>query len=54
MFTEFGRAVKARAAGKNAGPAMYRSYLLGARVNEVLTEAQSGLAAKGCSVADLL
>lgn len=54
MFLEFGRAVKARAAGKNAGPAMYRSYSLGQRVNEVLREAQSGLAAAGCNVADLL
>ena len=54
MFLEFGRAVKARAAGKNAGPAMYRSYSLGQRVHEVLREAQSGLAAAGCSVANLL
>jgi len=54
MFLEFGRAVKARAAGKNPGPAMYRSYLLGARVNEVLTAAQPGLKAVGCDVTDLL
>jgi hypothetical protein len=54
MFLEFGRAVKARAAGKNASPAMYRSYSLGARVNEVLREAQPGLAAAGCDVSDLL
>ena len=54
MFLEFGRAVKARAAGENAGPAMYRSYSLGARVNEVLKDAQPGLAAAGCDVTDLL
>lgn len=54
MFLEFSRAVRARAAGKNAAPAMYRSQLLGARVNEVLREAQPGLAAAGCDVADLL
>jgi hypothetical protein len=54
MFLEYGRAVKARAAGKNAGPAMYRSYSLGARVNDVLKEAQPGLAAAGCDVTDLL
>jgi hypothetical protein len=54
MFLEFGRAVKARAAGENARPAMYRSYSLGARVNEVLKEAQPGLAAAGCDVTDLL
>jgi hypothetical protein len=33
---------------------MYRSYSLGARVNEVLREAQPGLAAAGCDVSDLL
>jgi hypothetical protein len=54
MFLEFGRAVKARAAGKNAGPAMYRSYSLGARVSEVLRDAQPGLAAAGCDIADVL
>jgi hypothetical protein len=54
MFLEYGRAVKARAAGKNASPAMYRSYSLGARVDEVLREAQSGLAAAGCDIRDLL
>src|SRR2546423_7586569 len=54
MFLEFGRAVKARSAGKNAAPAMYRSYSLGAHVNELLQEAQPGLAAAGCDVTDLL
>jgi hypothetical protein len=54
MFIEFGRAVKARAARKNASPAMYRSYTLSVRVNEVLQEAQPGLAAAGCDVGDLL
>ena len=54
MFLEFGRAVQARAAGKDAAPAMYRSQLLGARVDEVLKEAEPGLAAAGCDVADLL
>jgi hypothetical protein len=54
MFLEFGRAAKARAAGKNAGPAMYRAYLLGAEVNEVLKEAQPGLTALGCDVSGVL
>ena len=54
MFLEFGRAVKARAAGKNAAPAMYRSYSISAHVNDILREAQPGLAAAGCNVADLL
>jgi hypothetical protein len=54
MFLEFGRAVKARAAGKNAAPAMYRSYSISAHVNEILRAAQPGLAAAGCNVTDLL
>ena len=54
MFLEFGRAVRARAAGKNASPAMYRSYSISSHVNEILREAQPGLAAEGCDVGDLL
>jgi len=54
MFLEFGRAVKARAAGKNASPAMYRSYSISTHVNDVLREAQPGLAAAGCDVTPLL
>jgi hypothetical protein len=54
MFLEFGRAVKARAAGKNATPAMYRSYSISTHVDEVLREAQPGLAAAGCDISDLL
>jgi hypothetical protein len=54
MFLEFGRAVKARAAGRNASPAMYRSYSISSHVNDVLREGQPGLAAAGCDVASLL
>jgi hypothetical protein len=54
MFLEFGRAVKERAAGRNAGPAMYRAYSLGTRVQEVLKDAQPALSSMGCSVGDLL
>jgi hypothetical protein len=53
MFLEYGRAVRARASGKNAGPAMYRSYSLGAHVSDVLRNAQPGLAAAGCDVTGL-
>src|SRR4051794_38401074 len=38
MFLEFGRAVRARAAGRNAAPAMYRSYSISTHVNDVLRE----------------
>jgi hypothetical protein len=54
MFLEFGRAVKARASDRNAAPAMYRSYSIGAHVDEILRDAQPGLAAIGCDVTDLL
>jgi hypothetical protein len=54
MFLEFGRAVRARAADKNASPAMYRSYSISSHVNEILRDAQPGLAAAGCNVGDLL
>jgi hypothetical protein len=53
MFLEFGRAVRARAAGKNASPAMYRSYSISTQVNDVLRIAQPGLEALGCEVSDL-
>jgi hypothetical protein len=54
MFLEFGRAVKARAAGRDAGPAMFRAYSLSARVEDVLTEAEPALTPLGCNVADVL
>lgn len=53
MFLEFGRAVRARAAGRNASPAMYRSYVISGQVNETLRQAEPGLAAIGCDVKDL-
>ena len=54
MFLEFGRAVKMRSAGKDASPAMYRAYSLGARVREVLTAAKPQLTALGCNVSGVL
>jgi hypothetical protein len=54
MFLEFGRAIKARAADKNAAPAMYRSYSIGAYVTDILRKAQPGLTAAGCEITDLL
>jgi hypothetical protein len=54
MFLEYGRAVKARASGKNASPAMYRSYSISTHVNEVLRAAQPGLKAVGCDLAGLV
>jgi hypothetical protein len=53
MFLEFGRAVKARSAYKNAAPAMYRSYSIGAHVTDILRGAAPGLTAAGCDVSGL-
>ncbi len=53
MFLEFGRAVRARAAGRNAAPAMYRSYSIRTHVDEILRAAQPGLSAEGCDVTSL-
>ena len=54
MFLQYADAVGMREAGKDAGPAMYRAYLIGARVKEVLREAEPELAAAGCAIPDLL
>lgn len=54
MFLEYGRALKARAAGKDAAPAMYRAYRLGATVEDVLRAAEPDLTPLGCNVADVL
>jgi hypothetical protein len=54
MFLEYGKAVAAREAGRNPRTHMVRAYSVGTRIQDVLREAQPGLAAKGCDVADLL
>jgi hypothetical protein len=54
MFLEYGKAVRAREAARNPRDHMYRAYSVGARIQDVLRDAQPGLAAKGCDIADLL
>jgi hypothetical protein len=54
MFLQYADAVRMREAGKDAGPHMYRAYLIGARVKGVLHDAQPQLAAVGCDVSNLL
>jgi hypothetical protein len=54
MFLQYGDAVKARADGGDAAREMYLASSVGARLDDVLRDAQPGLAAKGCDVADLL
>jgi hypothetical protein len=54
MFIEYGKAVQAREAGRNPRTHMYKAYSVGARIQDVLREAQPGLAAQGCDISDLL
>jgi hypothetical protein len=54
MFLQYGDAVQARASGRTATREMYLASQIGAHVHDVLGEARSGLAAKGCDVSDLL
>jgi len=54
MFTEYGRAIQARARHRDAGPHMYRAYGLANFAHDVLVQAQPGLKAQGCDVAPLL
>ena len=54
MFTEYGKAVRARAKGKDAGPFMVRAYGLANSANEVLEQAAPDLRAMGCDLTPLL
>jgi hypothetical protein len=54
MFLQYADAVEMQDAGKDAGPAMFRSYSIAARVHFVLTGAQAVLKAAGCDVTGLL
>ncbi|HEY6963154.1 MAG TPA: hypothetical protein VI408_14790 [Gaiellaceae bacterium] len=54
MFLQYADAVTARDAGSTAAREMYLAQQIGARLKDVLAEAQPGLAAKGCDVSDLL
>jgi hypothetical protein len=54
MFLQYADAVRMREAGKDAGPHMYRAYLIGARVKKVLRDAQPQLVAAGCDIPELL
>ena len=54
MFTEYAAAVKARQKGQSASHQMFLAYQIGDRVQFTLKNAEAGLSAKGCDVADLL
>lgn len=54
MVVEYGRAIRARWKGGDAGSHMYRSYSLANYAHEVLTDAEPALARQGCPLAELL
>jgi hypothetical protein len=54
MLFEYGKAIRAREAGRDAGPPMYRAYGLANFAADTLRRAQPELAEQGCDVADLL
>jgi hypothetical protein len=54
MFTEYGRGVKAKEAGRDASGHMYRAYSLGEYAGRVLWGARPQLRALGCDVSELL
>ena len=54
MFTEYGRAVEAKARGGDPGAHMYRAYGLANFAHDVLVAADAPLRRRGCSVRPLL
>ena len=54
MFSAYADAIRARVRGDDAARQMYLAYSVGARVRDVLREAQPGLTAAGCDVSGML
>ena len=54
MFTEYGRAVRAQARHRDAGPHMYRAYGLANFAHDVLEQAKPALGKRGCDITPLL
>ena len=54
MFTEYGRAMKAKAKKKDAAPHMYRAYGLANFAFDVLSDAEPELRRRGCDISGLL
>ena len=54
MFTEYGRAMRAKAKRKDAAPHMYRAYGLANFAFDVLSDAEPELRRRGCDVSGLL
>ena len=54
MLFEYGKAIRAREAGRDAGPPMYRAYGLANFAHTVLLQAEQPLGRLGCDVQPLL
>jgi hypothetical protein len=54
MFTEYGRAMRAKAKKKDAAPHMYRAYGLANFAFDVLSDAEPELRRRGCDISGLL
>ena len=54
MFTEYGKAIRAQAHRRDAGPHMYRAYGLANFAHDVLEQAKPALVKRGCDVTPLL
>ena|SRR2546423_10694820 len=54
MFTEYGKAVRARKRGRDAGPFMARAYGLANSAHDVLEQSAPELRAMGCDLTPLL
>ena len=54
MFTEYGRAIRARERNGDAGRHMHRAYGLANFARDILVEAQAELEERGCDVRELL
>ena len=54
MFTEYGRAMRAKRKAKDAAPHMYRAYGLANFAFDVLSDAEPELRRRGCDVSGLL
>ena len=54
MFTEYGRAMRAKRKAEDAAPHMYRAYGLANFAFDVLSDAEPELRRRGCDVSGLL
>jgi hypothetical protein len=54
MFTEYGRAIRAREQGKDAAGHMYRAYSLANFAHGSIDDARPGLIRAGCEISPLL